>query len=303
MMRAPRIVALGRATWEHVVAVARFPVPGGPAIGRQEAFQPGGTAAAAAALARLGADTSLVAAVGDDAAGAALRAALVAAGVDTTALIAKTGTATDRATVIVRDEPPARALTRHPGAQLVKGDRLDISAIFGHDVVLLDLDDVPLRRFLLDLPAHTLPRTTLLGTLTALADAATEDALDLALRHDVIVGASRELATLTGIPNLDAALAAVTARMPGNTLRAAIILHGNGCTVVTPTRRQDVALPHGADATADAVSFAAGIAYGLTRRWDWPRVGRFAHAVGALNAPTLADVASHLGVDVATLRA
>jgi ribokinase len=65
------------------------------------------------------------------------------------------------------------------------------------------------------------------------------------------------------------------------------------------------------DTTGAGDAFAAGLAYALARRWDPPRAGRFANAVGALSTralgaqaalPTLAEVAAVLGADEASLR-
>ena len=52
----------------------------------------------------------------------------------------------------------------------MRGDQLDIAGLFGGDVLVLDVADVSLRRFLLDLPAHTVPTTRILGPLSYLAD-------------------------------------------------------------------------------------------------------------------------------------
>lgn len=314
MPRPPRIAALGLATWDDFLVVDRLPTPGDYAIVRAESSAPGGTTSnSAVALARLGAEVALVARVGDDEAGRTLRAALTAAGVDISWVETTPGAATDRATILTGGETPDRILLWHQGTRLAKGDRLAIPAIFDHDVVLLDADDAPLRRFLLDLPAHTLPRTVLLGTLTYLAGAGLPDALDLVLRHDAIVGNERELCSLTAATGLDAAIRQIQARMPGNNLRGGAIARGAaGCAVFTGRECWDVpAFPVAAvDTTGAGDAFAAGVAYGLARRWAWPRIGRFANAVGALatralgaqaSLPTPEEVASLLGEDVATL--
>lgn len=305
--RPPRVAAVGIASWDRLVAVDRYPAPGEQALARAEATGPGGTTMnTAVALARLGVLVDAVAAVGDDDEGRAVRSALVAAGVDDRWLSARSGERTDGATIVVSRVPLERTIYWHQGAHLVRGDTLDVAGIFGQDLVVLDVADVPLRRFLLDLPAHTLPRTRILGPLGYLASPDLPDALELALRHDVVVGNERELLTVTGTWTLGDATTALRSRMRGATLRAAVVSRGAaGCRVVTaddgwqiPAFAVSVVDPTGA---GDA--FAAGVAYGVTRRWPWPAVGRFANAVGGLatralgaqtSLPTLAEVEATL---------
>ena len=62
--------------------------------------------------------------------------------------------------------PLERTLFWEQGAQLVRGDQLDITGLFGGDVLVVDVADVSLRRFLVDLPAHTVPTARILGPLT-----------------------------------------------------------------------------------------------------------------------------------------
>jgi ribokinase len=282
----PRIAAIGLSAWDQLIVVDDYPEAGGHAMVEAEAVGPGGTTAnSAVALARLGARVALASAVGDDPAGRTLRAALAAEGVDTAWLVTQANRPTDRATIIVSPQPAERTIHWHAGAQLARGDRLDIEAIFAHDLVLVDIPDVALLRFLLDLPAHTRPRTRLLGTLTYLADPDLPDAFDLALRHDAVVGSERQALAVTGTWTLSDATAALQSRMRGQNLRAAIITRGaNGCRVVTERERWQIdafSVPV-VDPTGAGDAFTGGVAYGMVLRWDWQRVGRFANAMGAL---------------------
>jgi ribokinase len=146
------------------------------------------------------------------------------------------------------------------------------------------------------------PGARLLGPLSYLADRDLHDAFDLALRHDVVVGNERDLLTVTGTWSIADASAALQSRMAGANLRAAVATRGAaGCRIVTrdeawqvPAFAVEVVDPTGA---GDA--FTAGVAYGLARRWDWPRIGRFANALGALairalgaqsSLPTLTEI-------------
>lgn len=289
--RPPRIAAIGLASWDRLLVVDRYPAAGGYALVREEYTGPGGTTTnAAVALTRLGATVTIRAHVGRDKPGARLRQALEAEGVDTRWLTEDDGRPTDAATVIVSADPPDRTIYWHQGARLVRGDRIDIAGLFGHDVVLVDVDDAPLRRFLLDLPAHTLPGARLLGSLTYLDDAGIPDAFDLLMRHDAFVGNARELIAITGASDVDDAVARVRARMRGENLRAGVVSLGAGgslaftvdCRWDCPAFQVDVV-----DTTGAGDAFAGAVAFGMACRWDWDLVIRFANAVAAHSVTAL----------------
>jgi ribokinase len=252
----------------------------------EEISAPGGpTTNTAVALSRLGAQVVLASAVGDDERGQLVRRSLKTAGIDTRWITVKTDQATTLATVIVSSNPLDRTIFVETGAQLVRGDQLDISALFGGDVLVLDVADISLRRFLLDLPAHTVPTTRLLGPLTYLAHKSLTDAFELALRHDVVVSNEPDLLDVTGTWTLSDATAAVQHRMRGENLRAALVTRGGeGCRVVTETKSLNIPAfgVKVVDPTGAGDAFAAGVAWGMSQRWSWPEVGRFANAVGAL---------------------
>jgi ribokinase len=199
-----------------------------------------------------------------------------------------------------------RTIYWHVGAAIRKGDPLDIDAFFGQDVLVLDVADAPLRRFLTDLPAHTRPGVRMLGTLTYLVDSGEPDELEVALRFDTLVGNEREYESLTGIGDPHDAMRAIADRMPGSNLRTAVMSSGDrGCQVVT--RDEHIAIPgfvvDAIDTTGAGDAFAAGIAWGMSQRWDWSETGRFANAIGALatrgigaqsTLPTMVEVESLL---------
>ncbi|MFN8663930.1 MAG: carbohydrate kinase family protein [Thermomicrobiales bacterium] len=287
----PRINCIGLSSWDRLIAVPAYPEVGGQADVLEEVSAPGGTTTnTAVALARLGAEVGLATAIGDDDRGELVRAGLEAEGIDTSWVAVKPGEVTDLATVIVSREPLDRTIFWEQGAQLRRHDKLDIFGLLGGDVLVIDVGDAPLRRFLLDLPAHTVPTAQLLGSLTYLANEQLEDAFDMALRHDVIVTNVRDLQDVTGTWTLSDATTALQHRMRGATLRAALITLGaEGCHVVTeserkrvPAFRVDVIDPTGA---GDA--FVAGVAWGMAQRWEWEEVARFANAVGALSCCSL----------------
>jgi len=161
------IVCLGLATLDTILVVPRHPEPDDRVVASERAVAGGGPAATAAvALARLGVETAFVGAVGDDAAGEAIRAGLEREGVDTGALAVVPGLASPQSTILVgagsraivttpppRLELPAAARELCRGADWVhvdhvgwaaapKGVRLSVDA--GNPIAGLDLAGVDL---------------------------------------------------------------------------------------------------------------------------------------------------------------
>ncbi len=294
--RPPRIACIGVSDWDRLIAIADYPEAGGFASVLEEVSAPGGpTTNTAVALSRLGARVVLASAVGADERGRLVRSSLEAAGIDTRWLTEKPSQVTTLATVIVSRNPLDRTIFVETGAQLVRGDQLDVAGLFDGDVLVLDVADVSLRRFLLDLPSHTVPTTRILGPLTYLAHKSLTDAFDLALRHDVIVSNEPDLLDVTGTWTLGDATKALQHRMRGENLRAALVTRGaEGCRVVTETESRNVPAfsVEVVDPTGAGDAFVAGVAWGMAQRWSWPEVGRFASAVGALACCSLGAQAS-----------
>lgn len=294
--KTPRISCIGLSSWDRLIAVDTYPQAGGVADVLQEIAAPGGTTTnTAVALARLGAEVSIATAIGDDDRGELVRNGLAAEGVDTGWLTVKPGEVTELATMIVSQEPLDRTVFWEHGARPLRRDKLDIAGLFGGDVLVLDVADTSLRRFLLDLPAHTVPACRILGPLAYLADDDLPDAFELALRHDVIVSTERQMLAVTGTWTLSDATTALQHRMRGENLRAALVTRGaEGCLVVTESMRLRVPAfaVTAVDPTGAGDAFVAGVAWGMARRWDWEEVGRFANAVGALACCALGAQAS-----------
>ncbi|MBL8127791.1 MAG: carbohydrate kinase family protein [Chloroflexia bacterium] len=287
----PRINCIGLSSWDRLISVPAYPEVGGQADVLEEISAPGGTTTnTAVALARLGADVGLATAIGDDDRGELVRAGLAAEGIDTSWVTVKPGEVTDLATVIVSRDPLDRTIFWEQGAQLRRHDKLDIFGLMGGEVLVIDVGDAPLRRFLLDLPAHTVPNAQLLGSLTYLANEQLDDAFDMALRHDAIVTNVRDLLDVTGTWTLSDATTALQHRMRGENLRAALVTLGaEGCHVVTESERKRVPAyqVEVVDPTGAGDAFVAGMAWGMAQRWEWDEVARFANAVGALSCCSL----------------
>lgn len=98
----PRVVVVGSVNVDLVVRLSRLPGPGETATGGRFLQAPGGKGAnQAAAAARLGADTTLIARVGDDPFGHDAIGDLAAAGVDTKHVSTTSGEATGVAVILV----------------------------------------------------------------------------------------------------------------------------------------------------------------------------------------------------------
>lgn len=316
--RRPRIGILGLLSWDRLLVVPTYPPAGAYRTVLSEHATPGGAAGnLAVALSRVGASVTLVARVGDDADGEALVAGLGAEpGIDLVQVTARPGEPTDRCTIVVSADPPDRTIFWHPGAAIAHRDPFDLAGLFAHDVTVIDVADHRMRRWLTDLPAHSSPRTRLLGTTTFLVEAGApveSDAFEVALRFDTLVGNDEELAALTGQAGLDATTATLRSRMVGSNLRTAVIsLGAGGCRVCTRSEVLDVPAfaVEAIDPTGAGDAFAAGIAWGMARRWPWERTARLGNALGALattaygaqaGVPGRDAVAALVGQDAASL--
>jgi len=146
---------------------------------------------------------------------------------------------------------------------------MDVYDLFGHDALILDTRDQPLRRFLTDLPAHTDGNVRLISTLSHLDwQDPTPDDLEIAMRCDAIVGTTTQLAALTGQSSPSEALGDIYDRMPGTQLRAAIAITNSGIELIA---REDRVLRPVQDSIPDILMprVAAGIAWGLANHVSW----------------------------------
>lgn len=290
-MIVARIALVGLIDHDQIIHLDHLPLSGASAIVTGITEAPGGTTAnTAVALARLGESVTLRALVGDDAEGRALRDQLTDEGIDTTMVTVADGMPTDRSIIPLDARSGERTILWKKGAMIGRGDRVDIAAVFDHDVVVLDMADAPLRRFLTDLPAHTRPDVRLLGPITYLVDEPEPDAVDVAFRFDTITGTARQFFSLLDVASESELVEVVQHRMPGNNLRAAIATLGaDGCIWIT---RDDHGIVPGyrvdtIDTIGAGDAFTGGIAYGMARRWSWAATCRFANVVAAISTTAI----------------
>lgn len=230
-----------------------------------DTITPAGALAIALALRDLGGSVTLRSVLADDAAGNSLRDLFRTARIHPGLVDRPEGT---RTSIVHRDDA-GRVISREAGVGIVKGAPMDIYALFGHDTLILDTRDQPLRRFLTDLPAHTDGNVRMLSTLSHLDwHDPSPDELEIAMRCDVIVGTAAQFAALTGQDASADALGDIFDRMPGTHIRAAVAVTEYGIDLVG--REERVIRPQ-QGAVPDLVlpQVVAGIAWGLARHSPW----------------------------------
>jgi hypothetical protein len=187
---------------------------------QRDAMMPGGSAALAMALAGSGDSVTLRSVCSTDDDDTRILQILEDNDVSTRLVDRVDGSSTTR---VFRDAEGAETF-RLPGIGIVKGAMMDIYDLFGHDVLIVDCADQPLRRFLSDLPAHTDPNVQMLGMLRHLDwCASTSDELEIAMRFDLVIGTARHYAALTGRDDPEEALTYISEHMPGTHLRTAVL--------------------------------------------------------------------------------
>ncbi|MCZ4124369.1 ribokinase [Streptomyces sp. H39-S7] len=200
-----RLVVVGSLNMDLSVTVPRLPRPGETVSGADVVRGPGGKGGnQAVAAARLGARVRMVGLLGDDAHGVELRAALVAAGIDDSAVGTLPGTASGLALIVVRHDGE-NTITLSPGAN----DRLDESTLRTltggtvanrADTVLLQLE-VPLPTVLA--AAREARAAGALTVLNAAPLPAPGPLLTRLLREiDVLIVNETEAAGLLGLPGV-----------------------------------------------------------------------------------------------------
>jgi ribokinase len=155
------LLVVGSANADLVTTVDRRPAAGETVLGSDLVIHPGGKGAnQAVAAARLGARTGLIARIGDDAHGRVLSDSLVAAGVDTTGLLA--GGAPTGVALVMVDRSGDNSIVVSPGAnaRLSPADIADAGELLAAArVVSLQLE-IPLETVTAAVTAATATRTT-----------------------------------------------------------------------------------------------------------------------------------------------
>ncbi len=283
-MARPEIAVVGSANLDLVVEVARIPVAGETVLGGDLRRIPGGKGAnQAVAASRLGRRVAMIGRVGNDEAGAMLRAAIDSAGVDTTCLLTTQETPSGTALIAVGADGD-NAIVVSPGANSrvtsadVEGAADDLAAA---EVVLLGLE-VPVEAAAA--AARCARGTVVLNPAPAPAAVLPPELLD---RVDVIVPNQTELATmarhagLSPIGEVDPETAVALAR--GLPVAAAVVTLGAaGAMVVTPAEATHVPAPAvvPVDTTAAGDAFCGALADALVDGADLVEAAEWAVRVG-----------------------
>jgi len=278
-----RILVVGSANVDFTVAAPRLPTPGETVTDGTLLVNHGGKGAnQAVAARRLGADVRLIACVGRDASGAAIRAALAGEGIGVDG-VAETETAATGTALIVVDPAGRNQITVAPGANRaltvddVRGRATDFTWA---EVVVCQLE-IPL-----DCVAAALTLAREHGATTVLNPAPVPSTrVDLLPLVDYLTPNVGEAERLSG----------VVVRAPGDAARAAQVLRDAGVRTVIVTLGEEGAWAQGAetecvpafavqavDTTAAGDAFNAGLAVALAEGRRLREALRFASATAAL---------------------
>ncbi len=272
-----RAIVVGSLVMDLAFSVPRLPAEGDHVIASAHASYRGGKGYnQAVALARLGAEVTMVGAVGVDAYGVGFREALDGEGVDSGRVVGKRGTPTGVAVPLVTPDG-AVSYVQYPGANryLAPAHAADLPDC---DVLMLQGEiNAATSRYAAEV-IHSR------GGLVVLRPAPAEAAGGLAEVADVVVGNEAELSTLLG------------ARASGESLACALAEEGRGVVVTLGPRGAAWCDPHGGSGTAPApsvtavdttgsgASFDAALAIALASGASYEDATRRAAAAGALAA-------------------
>ena len=241
MPRPPRIVVVGSANIDLVTYTDLFPRPGETIFGREFSLGFGGKGANQAVAARLcGADTAMIARVGDDLFGPATIRNFADRGIDVTHVKVTPGVSSGVAPIFVESSGQNRIWVVKGANDQLKPADVDAAAglIEQADYVVLQLE-VPLETVF-----YTLRFARAHGVRTIL-NPAPGQALDLeaASFADYVTPNETEAEALAGIPvvTLDDAKACAQRLLDRGLPRVVITLGANGCLLATAIGMQHIA--------------------------------------------------------------
>jgi len=278
-----RVLIVGSANVDFTIAAQRLPSPGETVTDGTLLVNHGGKGAnQAVAARRLGAEVRLIACVGRDPSGAAIRRALAEEGIGIDGVMDSPTAATGTALIVV-DAAGRNQITVAPGANRA----LTVEQVLARqddftwaDVVACQLE-IPLPCVSAALDAARRHRA-----ITILNPAPVPSApLDMLSLVDYLTPNAGEAARLSGL----------TVRVPGDAIPAAHVLKAAGATTIVVTLGEDGAVAVGkdtvpvpafsvdvVDTTAAGDAFNAGLAVALAERRALREALTFASAVAAL---------------------
>lgn len=299
----PRVLVVGSANVDFTVALARLPGPGETVSEGTLLVNHGGKGAnQAVAARRLGAEVRIIACVGDDASGRAIRAALQAEGIGTEGVAVSAAAATGTALIVV-DAQGNNQIAVAPGANRALTVELAsprVEDFSWADVVLCQLETP------LDTVRWALGSARSAGAITVLNPAPVPDAaLDFLGRVDYLTPNEGEAQRLSGVPvnDLGGARRAAGALRKQGARNVVVTVGSRGCVADTGDEVEHVpGLPvTPIDTTAAGDAFNGALAVALAERRSLLEMLRFANAAAAVactrrgaqaSLPARADIAA-----------
>ena len=303
-MAKPRILVVGSVNMDIVARVAHIPAPGENVRGWQLKTIPGGKGAnQAVAAARLGAETTLLARVGDDEFGHRLRKGLAEAGVRTGAVKTVADCPSGIALILV-DASGQNCIVITAGAN----GRLEPEDIDRASDLVAEADAVVLQQ---EIPAETVARTIRLarglGKPTIVDAAPPREPMDRSVFDCTILTPNEaEAAALLGIPPAEASAKAMAEELLARGPQAVVVKAGRHGAAVAQGDRLELVPAfriEPVDATAAGDAFTAALALEYVKGTDLVEAARVANAAGALaclkhgaqpSMPTADEVAEFL---------
>ncbi len=280
MNRTPRnikVTGLGQCSLDTIALVDGYPREDTKPEAIDIIVEGGGPVATAlVALSRLGARTTFIGRISDDAAGREIKRGLRREGVSTRGLRTKKGGASQRAFIIVNTRTASRTVIwKRPTVPELEPDEVDPALIRGASLLLLDglMVDASLRAAKIA-REYNIPVMLDAGRLR-------EGTLEIVKRSDYIVGSERLAKDLASTParaierlcSIRPGAAAVTITLG----RRGSITRTGGRTIRTPAFRVEAV-----DTTGAGDVFHGGYAYGIAKGWKMEETLRFASALSAL---------------------
>jgi ribokinase len=294
------VCVLGGVNLDHVARVTELPRPGETVASRSLTQYPGGKGAnQAVAAARLGAQTRLLGAVGQDGAGDVMLEFLVGAGVSVAGVHRETGAPTGQAFITV-DDAARNMIVVAAGANALYGVQAAASAdLIGARVLLTQFEATLSAIETVFTRPEAAGALKILNTAPALADGAPLLAL-----ADILILNETELASFAGLDaepaDPDAAIAAARSlTRPGQAVLATLGAAGAVAVRGDEVFRVPGLSQRAVDTTGAGDCFCGALAAGLDQGLALPAAMAFANAAAALSVtrpgaaasmPTAAEV-------------
>ncbi len=281
-----KILVIGSLNMDFVVNVKHMPQVGETLLADSLEFIPGGKGANQAyALGKLGADVTMLGAVGNDSYGDIQIEGLKAVGVDTTHIERIEGVNTGIALINVNEKGDNSIIVVQGANKYVSREYIDknLKVIEESDIVIFQLE-IPI-----DTVAYAAKKAKGLGKTVILDPAPAPDSIpeDLLANVDIIKPNETELVKLTGIEEVDGCMNKAVDTIKKQGVKTVIVtLGGKGSfvsgqnNVVKHISTEDVKV---IDTTAAGDSFIASMALYLSKGKDIIAAVKFANHVASIS--------------------